>query len=159
MDTTTPIDRRSKSRPQVRVLMRLRKDAQMRKRYVAQIPRWRHPLIGYVISVPVVGLAILGVLLLKYYLPAFAFPGVLMFLAVVVIALFWGVGPALFSVVLSAIALDYLYFSPVGQFTLNSLPGLLQILPFVVSGIIIAIITGQRESARLRALFAEQAAE
>ncbi|GAC1348691.1 MAG: hypothetical protein NVSMB27_17540 [Ktedonobacteraceae bacterium] len=139
--------------------MRLRKDAQMRKRYIAQIPRGLHPLVGYVISVPIVSLAILGVLLIKYYLLPSAFPDVLLFLAVVVVALFWGVGPALFSVVLSAIALDYLYFSPVGQFTLNSLPGLLQILPFVVSGIIIAIITGQRESARLRALFAEQAAE
>lgn len=159
MDTTTPIDQQHKSRPQARVLIRLRKDAQMRKRYFAQIPRWRHPLVGYLLSVPIVGLAMLGILLIKLFLLAFSFPGVLVFLAVVVVALFWGVGPALFSVLLSALGLDYLYFPPIGQFTVFNLPGLLQILPFVVSGIIIAIITGQRESARLRALFAEQAAE
>src|SRR5947209_2307513 len=115
------------------------------QRYVAQIPKWRHPLLGYLMSVPVVGLALLGVLLVQYFLKVFSFPGVSMFLAVVLIALIWGVGPALFSVLLSTLALDYFYLSPAGHLDITSGPGLLQLLPFIVSGIFIAIITAQRE--------------
>lgn len=140
-------------------LVRLRQQAELRKRYVAQIPRWRHPLVGYFVSIPAVGLALLAVLLTKYILPSIYFPGVTMFLAVVFIALFWGVGPALFTVLLSAIALEYFYIPPLGVFTLTNWPALFELAPFLISGIIIAAITGQRESARLRALFAEQEAQ
>jgi signal transduction histidine kinase len=140
-------------------LVRLRQQAELRKRYVAQIPRWRHPLVGYFASIPAVGLALIAVLLTKYMLPNFYFTGVTMFLAVVFIALIWGVGPALFTVLLSAIALDYFYIPPHGVFTLVNWPGLFELAPFLISGIIIAAITGQRESARLRALFAEQEAQ
>jgi len=82
-----------------------------------------------------------------------------MIVAVLLVALIWGVAPALFAVLLSALALDYFYIPPGGQFSLNSWPGVLQILPFVIAGFIIALISGQRESARLRALFAEQEAQ
>jgi signal transduction histidine kinase len=140
-------------------LVRLRQQAELRKRYVAQIPRWRHPLVGYFASIPAVGLALIAVLLTKYMLPNFYFLGVTMFLAVVFIALIWGVGPALFTVLLSAIALDYFYIPPHGVFTLANLPGLFELAPFLISGIIIAVITGQREAARLRALSAEQEAQ
>jgi signal transduction histidine kinase len=140
-------------------LVRLRQQAELRKRYVAQIPRWRHPLVGYFASIPAVGLALIAVLLAKNMLPNFYFPGVTMSLAVVFIALIWGVGPALFTVLLSAIALDYFYIPPHGVFTLANLPGLFELAPFLISGIIIAVITGQRESARLRALSAEQEAQ
>jgi signal transduction histidine kinase len=140
-------------------LVRLRQQAELRKRYVAQIPRWRHPLVGYFVSIPAVGLVLIAVLLTKYMLPSIYFAGVTMFLAVVFIALFWGVGPALFTVLLSAIALEYFYIPPLGVFTLTNWPALFELAPFLISGIIIAAITGQRESARLRALFAEQEAQ
>ncbi|MFL5625912.1 MAG: ATP-binding protein [Ktedonobacteraceae bacterium] len=140
-------------------LVRLRQQAELRKRYVAQIPRWRHPIVGYFASIPVVGLALLVMLLAKQMLLDFYFSGSTMFLGVVIIALFWGVGPALFSVLLSAIALDYLYIPPPGISTIFSWRELLQLAPFLISGIIIAAITGQREAARLRALFAEQEAQ
>jgi signal transduction histidine kinase len=140
-------------------LVRLRQQAELRKRYVAQIPRWRHPLVGYFASIPAVGLALIAVLLTKNMLPNSYFPSVTMFLAVVFIALIWGVGPALFTVLLSAIALDYFYIPPQGVFRLVNLPGLFELAPFLISGIIIAVITGQREVARLRALSAEQEAQ
>ena len=130
----------------------------LQRRYVAQMPRWRHPFVGYPISIPIVALGLAGVLLGKYLLPHFYFPGVTMFLSVVFVALFWGVGPALFAVLLSAAALDYFYISPIGVVTLTSWDGLIQLSPFILSGVIIAIITGQRELARLHALFAVQTA-
>ena len=138
------------------VLVRLQQRAEMRKRYIAQIPRWRHPLIGSVFTVPLVGLAISVVLLEKMLIHDFYFPGAPLFLAIVLVALMWGTGPALFAVLLSTLALDYFYIPPFGQFDVANWPGTLQILPFFLAGIVIAVISGQREAARRRALFAEQ---
>lgn len=151
----TLIDRRG--RPLKRVS--LQKRVELRRLYVAQMPRWRHPWIGYLAGIPIVGLGMATVMLLKYLLPNnFFFPGMPLVLSVLLVALFWGMGPALLAVLLGTLALDYFYISPAGQFDFRTLNGVLQLLPFVVVGLVIAIITGQRESARLRALLAEQEA-
>ena len=132
---------------------------ELRRLYVAQMPRWRRPLLGYLASVPIVGLGLAAVLLMKYLLPGnFYFLDTPMMLSVLLVALFWGVRPALFAVLLSAVALDYFSIPPVLQFSLTNWEGILQVLPFVVAGLVIAIITGQRESARMRALIAEEEA-
>jgi signal transduction histidine kinase len=138
------------------VLVSLQQRTEMRKRYIAQMPKWRYPLVGCVFSVPVVGLAISLVLLEEKLIHDFYFPGAPLFLAIVLVALMWGTGPALFSVLLSTLALEYFYLPPLVQFNLSNWPGVLQILPFFLAGIVIAIISGQREVARRRALFAEQ---
>ncbi len=138
------------------VLMSLQKQAQMRKFYVARIPKWRHPLVGYILSIPLVGLTLLGVMWEQRMLPHFYFSGGPLLLAVMLIALIWGVGPAIFAALLSALALIYLYIPPFASFELSDWNSLLPVLPFFISGIIIAVITSQRESARQRALFAEQ---
>ncbi len=163
MSTKKP---RSDTRQQGRqlALMSLQKQVQMRKFYVARIPKWRHPLVGYILSIPLVGLTLLGVTWEQHVFPHFYFSGGPLLLAVMLIALIWGVGPAIFAALLSALALLYLYMPPFGIFDLNSWKNLnlsdwnslLPILPFFISGIIIAVITSQRESARQRALFAEQ---
>jgi len=138
------------------VLMSLQKQAQMRKFYVARIPKWRHPLVGYILSIPLVGLTLLGDMWEQHMLPHFYFSGGPLLLAVMLIALIWGVGPAIFAALLSALALIYLYIPPFASFELSDWNSLLPVLPFFISGIIIAVITSQRESARQRALFAEQ---
>ena len=138
------------------MLVSLQQRTEMRKRYIAQMPKWRYPLVGCVFSVPVVGLAISLVLLEEKLIHDFYFPGAPLFLAIVLVALMWGTGPALFSVFLSTLALEYFYLPPLVQFNLGNWPGVLQILPFFLAGIVIAIISGQREVARRRALFAEQ---
>jgi signal transduction histidine kinase len=80
-----------------------------------------------------------------------------MLLVIVLVALLWGIGPALLSVILSTLSLDYFYISPEYQVSFQSWNSLIQILPFFLIGILIAIISGQREAARRRALFAEHA--
>ncbi len=157
---------RSDTRQQDRqlVLMSLQKQAQIRKFYVARIPKWRHPLVGYILSIPLVGLTLLGVTWEQHMFPHFYFTGGPLLLTVMLVALIWGVGPAIFAALLSALALLYLYISPFGIFDLNSWKNLylndwnslLPVLPLFISGVIIAVITSQRESARQRALFAEQ---
>ncbi len=140
-------------------LVSLQKRAQVRKHYIAQMPRWRHPLVGYLITIPIVGLAILAVLVGEHFTTYFYFPGVPMILAIVLIALIWGLGPALFAVLLSTLALAYFYLSQFGPLILYSQNGAMQFLPFIIAGLIIAIITGQREAARMHALLAEQEAQ
>jgi signal transduction histidine kinase len=71
----------------------------------------------------------------------------------------WSTGPALFAVLLSMLILDYFYVPPLGVFTFHTLEGIVQLMPFLVSGAIIAIITAQREAAHRRALLSEQKAQ
>jgi signal transduction histidine kinase len=121
-----------------------------------QIPRWRHPLLGYLFSIPLVGLST-GILSLELrFLPTLSSRSPMLSLAIVLVALIWGIGPAIFAVLLSTLALEYFLLPPSNQFNLNTLNSLLQILPFMLAGLLIAIIAGQRESARRRALSAEQ---
>lgn len=136
----------------------LQKRVEMRRLYMAEMPRWRHPLAGYVASFLVVGLGLLVVLLEQHLLPNFYFPGIPMLLATLLVGLFWGVGPALLSVLLGALCLDYFYIPPSLQFGVLTWRGLLELLPFIVAGLVVAIITGQREAARYRAVYAEQVA-
>ncbi|TMD38303.1 MAG: HAMP domain-containing histidine kinase, partial [Chloroflexi bacterium] len=151
----TPIDPKREGRPVV--LVRLQQVAKLRRHYIAQIPRWRQPLIGYFLSFPFVAIALILTLLLKMTLTHFYFPGALMLLTIVLVAFIWGVGPALLSVFLSTLALDYFFIPSSEQLSLQSWDGVAQILPFFLIGIIVAIISGQREAARRRALFAELA--
>ncbi len=134
------------------VVARLQQEAERRKRYIAQIPRWRHPLVGYVLSVPLIGLGLLVAHLEVLLLHGVYFPSLPLILPVLIAALIWGTGPALLSVLLGTLVLDY-FFLPPEAFNITSWDGILRILPFVISGIIIAIIAGQREVARRRALF------
>src|SRR5947209_19914952 len=60
----------------------LEKRVELRKLYVAEIPRWRHPLVGYAASLPLVALGILAVLMERHFLPNFYFPDIAMLLSV-----------------------------------------------------------------------------
>src|SRR5258708_27052533 len=74
---------------------------------VAQLPRWRHPLVGYVVGLMLVGLGLgVGVAEAQLLLP-FSFPGVPLLFALVLVALLWGVGPSVFSILLSLLLLPY----------------------------------------------------
>ena len=125
---------------------------------VAQLPRWRHPLLGYLIGLLLMGLALaVGLVEIQLQSP-FAFPGALLLFAVVLVALFWGIGSAIFTILLSLLALDYLYIPPFGTFGAYGWSGMLQLLTFVSACVIIALLTNQREVARLRVLMAEREA-
>lgn len=130
--------------------------ADLRKRYKAQMPRWRHPFIGYLASIPLVTLAMYITLSVQKMLGHLYFPGTIMVLSVLFTALFWGVGPALLAVALSTLALDYYTLPAVGEFNITTWLGMLQLLPFIITGLAIALIVAQRERARLDSIAAEQ---
>ena len=127
-----------------------------RKPASVQISFWRHSQVGYLVCLPLVGLALLGTLLEQQLGLHAYFSSAPFLLAVVLISLLWGTGPALLAILVSMLVLDYMYVPPTGSFDLHTWDGLLQVLPFILSGALIAIITAQRETARRRALEAEQ---
>jgi signal transduction histidine kinase len=137
----------------------LHKNVTLRKEYLAQKPPWKRPTVGYILSIPLVA-SLLGItLMIQNSLTKIYFPGSLLILSVLFAAFIWGVGPALFALVLSSMALDYFFIPPESQFDLHTLHGSIQILPYAISGLIVAIITAQRETARLQALAAQQDAQ
>ena len=138
------------------VRVRLYKDAALRKQYAATIPRWRRAPIGYFMSILFVGAAFAGTFLFHYVLGVVVFSDAFFILSVLLTALIWGVGSAIFSLALSTILIDYFFVAPVGAVNLYNWNGISQVLPFVIAGLVIAFITGQRERARLQSLAAEQ---
>ncbi len=152
-------------------VVRLQQQAEMRKRRGAPVSWWRRPLTGYLFCIPFFGLISLGVLWLQRLFPNFYFFEGPLLLAVIVIALIWGIGPAVLSALMSTATLAYFYIPafqglkfttwdtilPTFQnLNLTTWDAVLPIAPFFFSGVIIALITGQRESARRRAHVAEQ---
>lgn len=132
-------------------------DVTLRKEYISRTPRWRRPFVGYLLSFPLVGLTLLGTMFMQQRLGAdFRFLGSLFALAVLFSALFWGGGPALLTLLISTLALDYFFIPPTQQLTFYTLDSTFQLLPFIFTGLIIALITAQRERARLQTLAAEQ---
>jgi signal transduction histidine kinase/PAS domain-containing protein len=137
-------------------LVPVQQQAQRRTRSVAWIPRWRRPVTGYVLSIPVVGVTSLGVQWLQHLFPYFSFFDGLLLLAIMVMAMIWGIGPAIFSALLSTAVLAYLYIPIYVSFDVTTWKVLWPLAPFFFSSMILAVITGQRESALRRAHFAEQ---
>ena len=128
----------------------------LRKIYLAQNPTWRHPLVGYVLCPFIVAIGIIFTLFLQKALGGVRFSGSFLILSILFTALFWGTGPALIALVLGTILLDYYFVPPIGHVLSGSWQDTAQLIPFVIAGLTIALITAQRERARLRALGTEQ---
>ncbi len=78
------------------------------------VPPWaRRPFVGYLVAVLLQAAAIAVVVLLAEVLVGFAFPALLSILVVALIALSWGVGPALVAALMGVALLGALLRSPV----------------------------------------------
>jgi signal transduction histidine kinase len=123
-------------------------------------PWWRARLVGYISVLPLVtvgaGLMLLG----EIFLPRFYFSSVFFLVAILLTSLCWGVGPGLLALALSCAALISFYLTPFADRNMAPLDWelLFQILPFALAGLVVAVITSQRETARQRALQAMQLA-
>lgn len=130
--------------------------ATLRKIYLAQHPSWRHPLVGYVLCPFIAALTIIFTLFLQKALGSLHFSGSFLILSILFTALFWGTGPALLALVLDTILLDYYFIPPIGHMLSGNWQDIAQLVPFIIAGLTIALITAQRERARLRTLSTEQ---
>ncbi len=129
---------------------------QLQQHYRAQVPKWRRSIVGYFVAIPLITAILVATLYMRSMLGNVLFPSSLFIVAVLLVALFWGVGPALFAILLSAGILEYWFVDPIARFGLESWHDALQLGPVILSGLVIALITAQRERARLQALAAEQ---
>jgi signal transduction histidine kinase len=126
----------------------------------ARKPWWRKKIVGYLCVLPLVAAGSGLMLLAEEFLPRFYFSSVFFLVAILLTSLFWGVGPGLLALVFCCTMLIFFYFTPFGGRDLALLDWelLFQMLPFALAGLVIAIITSQRETARRRALQAMQLA-
>ncbi len=136
--------------------VRLQQQAQRHKHSVSRMPMWRRPATGYVLSIPVIGVTSLGILWIQHLFPHFSFFDGPLLLVVMAIAMIWGIGPALFCAIISTVALVYLYIPISVSLDVNTWNPLIPLAPFFLSSVLIAVVTGQRESARRRAHSAKQ---
>jgi signal transduction histidine kinase len=136
-------------------LVRLSQEAQ-RKYYVANLPWWRHPLIGYLTCVPLTALTLAIPFAMRHLVVQDYFLGAPLFVTIVIIALIWGAGPAILSIIIGTSILDYFFVLPYNEFDFKGMQEVLPLIPFLVAELIIALITAQLESARRRAFIAEQ---
>ena len=58
---------------------------------------WNHPLSGYICAILIPVVSILVTLLLKHIFLTFVFPGVLIIIAILIVAFLWGTGPGILA--------------------------------------------------------------
>ena len=136
----------------------LRQRREQEPRIVTQLPRWRSPLIGYLISPFLIGIAAITDLTLQWLRLNLYTTSATFYLAIVVIAWLWGVGPALLGIVLGFFVLESVIIPPYGVFTYNGWSDVVTFLPFTITQLLVVLITAQREKAQQRSLAAEQRA-
>src|SRR5437588_9516126 len=91
----------------------LRKEqAQRRQWYLAHLPWWRKPLVGYILTLPLIALIMLIPLLFVQIGVHHALLGAPVFLVTVLIAWMWGTGPAILAIVLGGLLLNDLFLPP-----------------------------------------------
>jgi signal transduction histidine kinase len=111
-------------------------------------PWWRSPMVGYFICPFLTAMALLVQLAfqrlgLGLYTATTGF-----YLTTVIAAWLWGFGPALLATLLSYVVLESLVIPPYGVFTFNGWSDLTLYLPFLLTQLLILLITFQRERAR-----------
>jgi signal transduction histidine kinase len=115
-------------------------------------PAWgQRQFIGYLLTLPLVAGGVVGAVHFE------RFPSATMLIAVFIVALFWGAGPALFATALGTLALDYYIAVPKHEINLTW-DSLRQLLPIIIACLLVSLMTAQRERARRRARTAEQLA-
>lgn len=124
------------------------------RRYKNQLPWWRQPPVGYIVTYPLVGLGLLIPFGLQRLGTQNYFLGASFVLTTVIIALIWGTGPAVLSILIGTLTLDVYFLPPFGLLKFEwheTLP----LIPFILAEIIVAVITSQRERARQQTLVAQ----
>src|SRR6266568_24393 len=73
--------------------------------FLDKAQRWRQPLIGYICVLPLLAITLLLTSAIRSLVADFTFPTSIWVVAVVAVALVWGVGPTLLMIVLGLLAL------------------------------------------------------
>ncbi len=147
-----------KPRDRATALAYSRLQTQLNKYKYMHVPWWLLPPTGYIVTFPLVGLALLipfGFRQLGIYE---AFLDTPLVLVTLIIALIWGTEPAVLSILLGTMAFDIYFLSPTPML-IHGWNASLPLIPFVLAQIIMTVLAAQRERSRRYMLFAQQEME
>jgi signal transduction histidine kinase len=131
-------------------------DGEEERSLVMKLSWWRSPLFGYLLCPFLISIAAVADLIMRWFgLNMYTTDGPF-YLATVLIAWLWGVGPALLGIVLGFLVLDTVIVPPHGVFTFNGWGDVGIYLPFITTQLLVVLITAEREKARQRSFVAEQ---
>src|SRR5947199_6450154 len=120
---------------------------------------WNHPLAGYLFAILIpLGSMILAVLLRNVFL-TFVFPGVLVVMAILVVALLWGTVPGLLATLWGTILFNIIILPPQYSLSLNTFQDIFETCFLLVIGMIISLVVSRIERARAKAVLARQELE
>ena len=128
----------------------------------SHLPRWRRPLVGYLIGIFLIVSALILDLICwsssrHTFIPGI---GLYLYLTTLIIAILWGLGPSILVLLASFLAADYFYIQPTAAaLHFDTLEDLANIAAFISVGLLIAIVGHRREAAHIRAQINESAAQ
>ncbi len=89
---------------------------------LSSVSRWQHhPMTGYLITLLLQAVALCILLLFVHIFHYFAFPGLLSILVTLIVALGWGAGPSLFSILIGTSLFNGLLISPSSTWSLQQI--------------------------------------
>jgi len=118
--------------------------------------RWRHPLVGYLLALLGQVATVQVIVLLRHHLPPFAYSDLPALLTVALIALTWGTGPSLVATGVGALLLDFFVVPPLFSLVVFAPEGRIDVLLFLIVGIIISLLASRMAHARRAAVAAVQ---
>jgi signal transduction histidine kinase len=110
----------------------------------------RRLVIEYLSVLPILAVTLLLTFVLQHSVNIFPLEDSILVLAFSVTALWCGWGPALLLLILGMAFLDLFFVNPYGQWNLMTWPNMLQVLPFGLVGIVVGILSLQRDKGWVR---------
>ena len=111
-------------------------------------PAWlpkslRHPILGYFVAILLQIIAALITMSLVQLYPSFTVMGLLGVLAIALVALNWGAGPALLATLAGAVLLNFVIIPPHFAWTFSGAKNIVEMLLFLLVGTTISIVASQ----------------
>jgi signal transduction histidine kinase len=124
-----------------------------------RLPAWaRVPVVSYLGAMVLFGIGLGLDRLLSWIPPNFSEANEVLLLAVLLIALIWGMGPALLSAVLGTFTTDYFFHIPHHIILVNTAE-VVEDAILLIAGLLIAVVASLHESARRQAEILKRQAE
>jgi PAS domain S-box-containing protein len=122
-------------------------------------PEWlpaplNHPISGYIFALLVPLVSSILILLLKQIFLAFIFPGVLIIIAIMVVAVLWGTAPGLLATLWGTILFNLIVLSPRYSLSINTSQDVFATCFLLVIGIIMSVVVSRIERVRAEAVAA-----
>ncbi len=113
-------------------------------------------ITGYICAFFLLLLTLLVTRGLQNTLPDLAMPTSIWILSCMIVALFWGLGPTLFILIVGLLELDYFIIEPHWHWGIMTWPNIIQSIPLLLAGTLVARVSTQLRYKRVEALQAKQ---